>query len=191
MLPEPLYFARGYGHSGRVRSGFADPVSGGKWAATIRSAAFPFSTHCSSVEMESKAKGPSPPKQWSMPGAMKRRMESCTFSDPLDPKVLQCKNTGGPDCLTAAQAEAAIIGRFTPGRRTRGPVNKSFLGSNLAASAVEVFSLVHRTNGRFSSGVGVGQMPTSRSRRFLHVAESIKRQGFYPSQPVRDDRDPH
>jgi tannase/feruloyl esterase len=34
-------------------------------------------------------------------------MESCTFSDPLDPKVLQCKNTGGPDCLTAAQVEAA------------------------------------------------------------------------------------
>ena len=44
----------------------------------MRLGVWPFSTHRSSVPMASNVFGPSPPRQWFIPGAMNSRIESCS-----------------------------------------------------------------------------------------------------------------
>src|SRR5262249_29628875 len=67
--PVPLYCPDcGYGQSGRVRVPCA-PVP------VICSGATPFSTHFSSVPMESNVLTPGPPPQWAMPGTMNSRIQ--------------------------------------------------------------------------------------------------------------------
>ena len=68
-LPFPYSATCGYGHGGRVRSTLASVASD----AISLSGALPCSTHCSSAATARRRSGPTPPKQCSMPGAMKRR----------------------------------------------------------------------------------------------------------------------
>src|SRR4029077_16939342 len=68
--PVPLYFAYcGYAHSGRDSPDVL-------FTAAIVIGACPFSRHFSSVPIESNESGPSPPRQWPMPGTMKSRAKS-------------------------------------------------------------------------------------------------------------------
>ena len=49
------------------------------FTAAIVIGAWPFSRHFSSVPIESKVSGPSPPRQWPMPGTMNRRASRLRF----------------------------------------------------------------------------------------------------------------
>src|SRR5260370_29857078 len=80
VLPVPVYRATcGYGQRGRVRSTWFPAET---CDAAIRSGALPCSTHCSRAATVSKREGPSPPLQWVMAGAMKRRSDGVILSTP-------------------------------------------------------------------------------------------------------------